>query len=95
MTKFQFIAKDAVLAGIIAGTGYKHLLVIQSFVLDSNHLWRNIAVTISPALGIALMNGFSKNILYGYTLEESLTETIRNQWQKFHAPLRYLHTLFN
>ncbi|WP_448217257.1 hypothetical protein [Endozoicomonas sp. 2B-B] len=95
MTKFQFIAKDAVLAGIIAGTGYKHLLVIQSFVLDSNHLWRNIAVTISPALGIALMNGFSKNILYGHTLEESLTETIRNQWQKFHAPLRYLHTLFN
>ncbi|WP_257254162.1 MULTISPECIES: hypothetical protein [unclassified Endozoicomonas] len=84
-----------ILIGTIAGTGSIQFLFQQSRILDSEHLMRNGAVTLAPALALALINGVSNNAVYGYSLEESLTETARTQWMKFYAPLDYLYTLFN
>ncbi|WP_257281151.1 hypothetical protein [Endozoicomonas sp. ISHI1] len=83
------------ITGSIAGSGVMYLLWQQHSKLDSNHLLNNVALTLAPALALALINGFSDNAVYGYSLEESFTETTRNQWKKFHAPLDYLYTLFN
>ncbi|WP_252180337.1 hypothetical protein [Endozoicomonas sp. 4G] len=63
--------------------------------LDSNHVVENVALTLPPALALALINGVSNNVVYGYPLEESFTDTAWIQWQKFYAPLDYLRTLFN
>ncbi len=81
--------------GSVVGSEVVHLLWQQRSRLDSNHLLNNVALTLAPALALALINGFSNNIVYGYSLEESFSETARNQWKKFHAPLDYLYTLFN
>ncbi|WP_448217263.1 hypothetical protein [Endozoicomonas sp. 2B-B] len=101
LSKTEFLSgiEDEVLLGAMAGagTGLTVLMILlkQNLELDSNHLLRNIAITVYPALTIALINGFLNNAVYGYSLEESFTETVRNQWKKFHAPLDYLYTLFN
>ncbi|WP_422138140.1 hypothetical protein [Endozoicomonas sp. ALC020] len=81
--------------GSTVGAVVMFLLSSQKSNLDSNHLLKNVAFTLVPALTIALINGVSNNAVYGYSLEESFTETVRNQWQKLYAPLDYLHTLFN
>ncbi|WOG30098.1 hypothetical protein [Endozoicomonas sp. 8E] len=81
--------------GLLAGTQVIGILMLQHSKLDSKHLLKNIAHTLGPALAIAAINGFSNHRVYGYSLEESFTETVRKQWQKFHAPLDYLYTLFN
>uniref|UniRef100_UPI002147FC3E hypothetical protein n=1 Tax=Endozoicomonas sp. SESOKO2 TaxID=2828743 RepID=UPI002147FC3E len=59
------------------------------------HLLSNVAIILIHAFTLALTNGFSNNALYGVSLEESFSETARNQWQKVYAPLDYLYTLFN
>ncbi|WP_422134005.1 hypothetical protein [Endozoicomonas sp. ALD040] len=81
--------------GLMAGNLVLALLSHQRSALDSGHLLKNVALTLAPALTLALINGFSNNAIYGYSLEESFNETVRNQWKKFHAPLDYLYTLFN
>ncbi|WP_257254582.1 MULTISPECIES: hypothetical protein [unclassified Endozoicomonas] len=83
------------MSGLIVGAGVMKLLTIQNSNLDSNHLLRNVAITLAPALALALINGVSNYDIYGFSLEESFTETARNQWKKFYAPLDYLRTLFN
>ncbi|WP_422475427.1 hypothetical protein [Endozoicomonas sp. ALB032] len=80
--------------GLLAGTQIIGLMMLQHSQLDPKHLLKNIA-PLGPALAIAAINGFSNHRVYGYSLEESFTETVRKQWKKFHAPLDYLYTLFN
>ncbi len=86
---------DGMVGGLMAGNLVLALLSHQRSALDSGHLLKNVALTLAPALTLALINGFSNNAVYGYSLEESFTETVRNQWKKFHNPLDYLCTLFN
>ncbi|WP_257255593.1 MULTISPECIES: hypothetical protein [unclassified Endozoicomonas] len=81
--------------GMTYGVVFLQFLLQQSLELDSRHLMRNIAITLAPALALALFNGLSNHAVYGVTLEESFTETTRNQWKKFYAPLDYLYTLFH
>ncbi|WOG30097.1 hypothetical protein [Endozoicomonas sp. 8E] len=80
--------------GAIVGAGVMVLLKQQCLRLDSNHLLNNVALSLAPALALALINSISNYAVYGYSLEDSLSETTRKQWQKFHAPLDYLYTLF-
>ncbi|WP_257255594.1 MULTISPECIES: hypothetical protein, partial [unclassified Endozoicomonas] len=91
--------KDKVLSGaqtgVGVGIGVMVILIKQNSYLDSNRLLRNVAITLTPALALALINGLSNNAVCGVALEESFTETARIQWQKFYAPLDYLYTLFN
>ncbi|WP_257254991.1 MULTISPECIES: hypothetical protein [unclassified Endozoicomonas] len=105
LSKTEFLSgvEDEVLSGALVGAGVGFgvgfgvliLLLKQNLELDSNRLLRNIAITLAPALAIALINGFSNNIVYGYSLEDSFSETAHNQWKKFYVPLDYLYTLFN
>ncbi len=81
--------------GMTVGAVLLQFLLQQSRELDSRHLMRNVAVTLAPALTLALINGVSNHAVFGYSLEESFTETAQNQWKKFHAPLDYLYTLFH
>ncbi|WP_252179053.1 hypothetical protein [Endozoicomonas sp. 4G] len=83
------------IAGMAVGAVVMRLLLQQGRTLDSDHLLRNIALTLAPALALALINGVSNNVVYGYSLEESFTDTTYNQWKKFRDPLDYLYTLFN
>ncbi|WP_252177063.1 hypothetical protein [Endozoicomonas sp. 4G] len=95
------------LAGIGAGVGagaavmgYQMYLISildmpPGWQLDRRRLLRKLAVLLTPALALAMINGVSNYLVYGVSLEECLTETAWNQWQKFYAPLDYLHTLFN
>ncbi len=97
--------RDGVGFGIGAGVGtfvkfsllslMLKLDMSTSSPLNSKHLLKNLAIILAPALALALINGVSNHAVYGISLEESLTETARNQWKKFYAPLDYLHTLFN
>ncbi|WP_257275462.1 hypothetical protein, partial [Endozoicomonas sp. SESOKO4] len=57
------------ITGSIAGSGVMYLLWQQHSKLDSNHLLNNVALTLAPALALALINGFSDNAVYGYSLE--------------------------
>ncbi|WP_252180340.1 hypothetical protein [Endozoicomonas sp. 4G] len=82
-------------AGAFIGTGVMFSLEQQRSKLDSNNVLSNVALTLAPALALAVINGLSNNAVYGYPLEESFSETARIQWQKFYAPLDYLRTLFN
>ncbi len=94
------IAADyKILAGLVTGTavstGIIELQKLQRSKLDSRHLLSNLAISLAPALAIALINGVSNNVVYGYPLEETLSETARSQLQKFYAPLDYLYSFFN
>ncbi|WP_252180342.1 hypothetical protein [Endozoicomonas sp. 4G] len=84
-----------ILVGLEVGGEVGSDLSQQIFRLDSDHLLRSIALTLRPALAIAVINAVPNNAVYGYSLKESFTETVRTQWQKFYAPLDYLRTLFN
>ncbi|WP_257281145.1 hypothetical protein [Endozoicomonas sp. ISHI1] len=83
------------IAGLAVGAGVIKLLALQSSILGSSHLLRNVAITLPLALTIAQINGVANNAVYGFSLAESFTKTARNQWKKFYAPLDYLHSLFN
>ncbi|WP_252180341.1 hypothetical protein [Endozoicomonas sp. 4G] len=91
---FAYVGAPAVI-GLAIGVYAMHALGKQRSKLDSNHGLRNIALTLAPALALAVINGVSNNAVYGYSLEESFTETAWTQWKKFYAPLDYLRTLFN
>ncbi|WP_257281147.1 hypothetical protein [Endozoicomonas sp. ISHI1] len=83
------------IAGLAAGVGVMKLLALQSSILDSDHLLRNIPINLAIAWTITEINGVANNAVYGFSLAESFTKTARNQWKKFYAPLDYLHSLFN
>ncbi len=83
------------MAGLAIGAGVMDLMLIKKPEPDSNHLLSNVAIILIHAFTLALTNGFSNNALYGVSLEESFSETARNQWQKVYVPLDYLYTLFN
>ncbi|WP_252180338.1 hypothetical protein [Endozoicomonas sp. 4G] len=91
----QNLAGVGMFAGMVVGNAALVVLDQQRSELESNHILRNVALTLVPALALAVINGVSNNAVYGYSLEESFTETARTQWQKFYAPLNYLRTLFN
>ncbi len=54
-----------------------------------------VGVTLVSALIFAFINSLSNYAVYGYPLEEDLSETSQTLWKKFYAPLSYLTTLFN
>ncbi|WP_448217258.1 hypothetical protein [Endozoicomonas sp. 2B-B] len=83
------------IAGSFVGPIFEVFLWKQGRELNSRHLPRYAAVILAPALSIALINGLSNHAVYGYPLEESLSETARNQLQKLYDPLDYLYTIFN
>ncbi len=89
------IILSGAMIGIVIGPVVIDLLLTQNSGLDSNHLLGNIATILIPAFSLALINGISNHVVYGYSLEESFTDTAHNQWQKFYAPLDYLYTLFD
>ncbi|WP_422473400.1 hypothetical protein [Endozoicomonas sp. ALB032] len=88
-------------AGIGAGVGASALggvgtlLMFGSSKITSNNPFIIAGVTLVPALTFAVINSLSNYAVYGYPLEQGLTETDRNLWKKFYAPLDYLSTLFN
>ncbi|WP_252180339.1 hypothetical protein [Endozoicomonas sp. 4G] len=86
---------EGMIAGVVIGGAFIFYLKQLRSRLDANDLLENIALTLSTAFALVLINGFSNNLVYGYSLEESFNETTRTQLQKFYAPLDYLHTLFN
>ncbi|UYM14888.1 hypothetical protein [Endozoicomonas euniceicola] len=49
---------------------------------------------MAVATTLALINSVSGYVVYGYPLEQSLSETSQTLWKKFYAPMEYLSTLF-
>ncbi|WP_422139593.1 hypothetical protein [Endozoicomonas sp. ALC020] len=86
-------------AGAIAGAtvlgGAGALLMFGSSKITSNNPFIKAGVTLVPALTFAVINSLSNYAVYGYPLEQGLSETGWTQWKKFYAPLDYLSTLFN
>ena len=79
----------------VAGAGAGALSMWGSSKLASNNLLIKVGVTLVPALTFAVLNSLSNYAVYGYPLEEGLSETAWTLWKKFYAPLDYLSTLFN
>ena len=77
-----------------AGAGVM-LATLSNSKIISDNLLTNGGLVWAPAITFALVNSLSNYAIYGYPLEESLSETARIQWQKFFAPLNYLSTLFH
>ena len=87
------------LAGSVAVAGAGSVAVglstWSSSKMASNNPLIKVGVTLVPALTFAVLNSLSNYAVYGYPLEEGLSETAWTQWKKFYAPLEYLSTLFN
>ncbi|WP_276576711.1 hypothetical protein [Endozoicomonas sp. 4G] len=79
----------------VALIGVGNLLMLASSKATSDNLCIKAGVTLAPALTFAVINSLSNYAVYGYPLEQSLSETAWTQWKKFYAPLDYLSTLFN
>ena len=82
-------AVTGAIAGVGAGTLFKR------YSLTSNNIMTNAAIALPLTLTLILVNSCTNYAIYGFPLEESLSETTRNQWQKFYEPLDYLSTLLN
>ncbi|WP_257253688.1 MULTISPECIES: hypothetical protein [unclassified Endozoicomonas] len=82
-------------AGTMILGGVGALLMLGSLKITSNDPFIKAGVTLMPALTFAVVNGLSGYVVYGYSLEQGLSETGWTQWKKFYAPLDYLSTLFN
>ena len=50
--------------------------------------------TAASITAITLINSFSGYAIYGYPLEQSVSEAIQVQWEKFSAPDEYISRLF-
>ncbi|WP_448215358.1 hypothetical protein [Endozoicomonas sp. 2B-B] len=81
--------------GASALSGAVALLMLCSSKITSNNPFIKASVTLAPALAFAVVNSLSNYAIYGYPLEQGLSETSWTQWKKFYAPLDYLSTLFN
>ncbi|WP_257280651.1 hypothetical protein [Endozoicomonas sp. ISHI1] len=93
VAKVEAMAAGLAGATIVGGAGA--LLMLGSSKITSNNLLIKAAVTLVPALTFAVINSLSNYAVYGYPLEQGLSETGWTQWEKFYAPLDYLSTLFN
>ncbi|WP_252177554.1 hypothetical protein [Endozoicomonas sp. 4G] len=80
-------------AATLGGVGA--LLMLRSSRIASDNPYIRAGITLLPALTFAVINSLSNYAVYGYPLEQGLSETGRTQWKKFYAPLDYLSTLFN
>ncbi|WP_422136409.1 hypothetical protein [Endozoicomonas sp. ALD040] len=78
----------------VALIGVGTLLMLASSKTTSDNLCIKAGATLVPALTFAVINSLSNYAVYGYPLEQSLSETAWTQWKKFYAPLDYLSTLF-
>ena len=81
-------------AGAVAGAGAGAGALITPYSSTSSKIMTSAAIAL-PALVLALINSFSKYAVYGFPLEESLSETAWNPWKKIYAPLDYLATLLD
>ena len=70
-------------------------LMLSSSKMASNNPFIKMDAILASALSLALINSLSNYAIYGYPLEESLSDTAWALWKKFYAPLDYLSTLFN
>ncbi|WP_448217938.1 hypothetical protein [Endozoicomonas sp. 2B-B] len=84
-----------VAASVITLSGFGVLLMLDRSKITSDNPFITAGVTLVPALTFAVINSLSNYAVYGYPLEQSLSETGWTQWKKFYAPLDYLSTLFN
>ncbi|WOG27815.1 hypothetical protein [Endozoicomonas sp. 8E] len=84
---FGFTAITLVGVGIL-------LMSVASSKATSDDPCIKAGVTLVPALTFAVINSLSNYAVYGYPLEQSLSETVWTQWKKFNAPLDYLSILF-
>ncbi|WP_252177552.1 hypothetical protein [Endozoicomonas sp. 4G] len=78
--------------GAMGAVGVLLMLVSSKKTSDNRYIQAGVALT--PALAFAVINSLSNHAVYGYPLEQSLSETGWTQWKKFYAPLDYLSTLF-
>ena len=88
-------AAAVTVAGAVAGAGAGVMSMWSSSKLASNNPLTKVGVILVPALTFAVINSLSNYAVYGYPLEEGLSETAWTPWEKFYAPLDYLSTLFN
>ncbi|WP_252177553.1 hypothetical protein [Endozoicomonas sp. 4G] len=95
-TKVKVEPEIGVMVGVQAITlgGFGLSLMLVSSEKTSSNPFIQAGVTLAPALALAVINSLSNHIVYGYPLEQSLSETSWTQWKKFYAPLDYLSTLF-
>ncbi|UYM14885.1 hypothetical protein [Endozoicomonas euniceicola] len=84
--------KALALAGAGAFVGAGAIFGINRLAQKNFGLATAGAVAIATTL--ALINSVSGYIVYGYPLEQSLSETSQTLWKKFYAPMEYLSTLF-
>ncbi|WP_448215355.1 hypothetical protein [Endozoicomonas sp. 2B-B] len=70
------------------------LLTLGRSQIISNNPVIQAGVTLAPALAFAVINSLSNYAVYGYPLEQGISETSWTQWKKFYAPLDYFSTLF-
>ena len=93
------VAITGSLAGSLAVSGAGAvalgLSMWSSSKMASNYPLKTVGFTLVPALTFAVLNSLSNYAVYGYPLEEGLSETAWTPWKKFYAPLDYLSTLFN
>ncbi|WP_252176163.1 hypothetical protein [Endozoicomonas sp. 4G] len=90
----EFGAGVGIAAGSFALGGVTALLMLRSSKTTTNNPFIKAGITLVPALTFAVINSLSNYAVYGYPLEEGLSETSWTQWKKFYAPLDYLSTLF-
>ena len=88
-------AEFGAIAAIGAGVEVGVLLMIGSSETASNNSFNKVGVILAPALSLALINSLSNYIVYGYPLEQGLSDTAWILWKKFYAPLDYLSPLLN
>ncbi|WP_422411236.1 MULTISPECIES: hypothetical protein [unclassified Endozoicomonas] len=81
-----------VVATALGGVGT--LLTLGRSQIISNNPVIQAGVTLVPALAFAVINSLSNYAVYGYPLEQGISETSWTQWKKFYAPLDYFSTLF-
>ncbi len=90
------VVEAGVGAGVGAGAGAGAVAgLLLTSKIDSHNPFTKVGVTLAPALIFAFINSLSNYAVYGYPLEEGLSETSQTLWKKFYAPLDYLTTLFN
>ena len=89
------VAVAGVATGVGVGVGVGALLIKNSSKIASNNLFNKASVILAPALSLALINSLSSYVVYGYPLEQGLSDTAWILWKKFYAPLDYLSTLLN
>ncbi|UYM14882.1 hypothetical protein [Endozoicomonas euniceicola] len=82
------------IAGVGVGVGVGIGSIIYTGMLAKHSLVLVSASAAATATVLTLINSMSGYTVYGYPLEQSLSETSQTLWKKFYAPMEYLSTLF-